>query len=487
MGASGDGFPLIAFAPAIPPESLGSSGFCKDYGLRYAYIGGSMAHGISSPELAEALGRNGMLSFIGAAGRSLETVEAAINRMQEISPAIPYGFNLIHSPNEPMLEDALARLYIRRGVRLIEASAFLGMTLPLVLFRVHGIHRGSDGGIVTPNRVMAKASRVEVASKFFAPPPEKMLKELVSKGEITEEQARLASQIPVAQDMTAEADSGGHTDNRPAVSLLPTFLALRDRLQAQYRYSVPLRVGLGGGIATPASAAAAFAMGADWIVIGSVNQSCVESGVSSAAREMLAQAGQADTAMAPAGDMFEMGVNVQVLKRGTMFPMRASKLYELYRTHAGLHELPPAERANLEKNVFKETLDNIWSQTRDFFARRDPQQVERAERDPKHLMALVFRWYLGQSPRWAVSGEPTRKVDYQIWCGPAMGAFNEWVKGTFLEAPGARTAMTVALNLLFGASVVLRHQTLRVQGAVLPAEVLATPPLTPEAIFAAIR
>ena len=48
-------------------------------------------------------------------------------------------------------------------------------------------------------------------------------------------------------------------------------------------------------------------------------------------------------------------------------------------------------------------------------------------------MALVFRWYLGLSSRWANAGEPTRKVDYQVWCGPAMGAFNEWTKGSFLE------------------------------------------------------
>ena len=33
----------------------------------------------------------------------------------------------------------------------------------------------------------------------------------------------------MAEDLTAEADSGGHTDNRPAITLLPTMLALRDR------------------------------------------------------------------------------------------------------------------------------------------------------------------------------------------------------------------------------------------------------------------
>ena len=146
--------------------------------------------------------------------------------------------------------------------------------------------------------------------------------------------------MPVADDITVEADSGGHTDNRPAITLLPTILALRDRLQKQFQYATPPRVGLAGGIATPASVAAAFAMGAAYVVTGSVNQACVESGSSDAVRKMLAEAGQADVTMAPAADMFEMGVKVQVLKRGTMFAMRAAKLYELYRAYPELGSDP---------------------------------------------------------------------------------------------------------------------------------------------------
>ena len=36
-------------------------------------------------------------------------------------------------------------------------------------------------------------------------------------------------------------------------------------------------------------------------------------------------------------------------------------------------------------------------------------------------MALVFRWYLGMSSRWAIEGSVERRSDYQIWCGPAQG------------------------------------------------------------------
>src|SRR5207302_1827595 len=224
------------------------------------------------------------------------------------------------------------------------------------------------------------------------------------------------------------------------------------------------------GIATPASAAAAFAMGAAYVLTGSINQACVESGSSDLVREMLAQAEQADVIMAPAADMFEMGVKVQVLKRGTMFAMRAAKLFELYRTYASLDAIPTAERSQLEKNVFRFPFDEIWRQTRDFFATRDPSQIAKADTDPKHKMALVFRWYLGQSSRWANAGVPTRKIDYQIWCGPAMGAFNEWTRGTFLEPPENRRVGTVALNVLYGAAVLARAAGLRYQGLKLPAD-----------------
>jgi len=56
-----------------------------------------------------------------------------------------------------------------------------------------------------------------VAEKFLSPPPKHFIDELVSSGELNREQAELCSRIPLAQDIVAEADSGGHTDNRPAL------------------------------------------------------------------------------------------------------------------------------------------------------------------------------------------------------------------------------------------------------------------------------
>ncbi|HKL27096.1 MAG TPA: PfaD family polyunsaturated fatty acid/polyketide biosynthesis protein [Desulfuromonadales bacterium] len=455
---------LAGMVAPCPLECLGDPTFCRDHGLRYAYVGGSMAKGISSTAMVKALGQAGMLGFFGAAGLQPAEVAAAIDALQAEADAFPFGVNLIHSPNEPPLENALVDLFLERNIRLVEASAFLGLTLPVVRYRTHGIHRDAQGRIVVPNRLVAKISREEVASRFCAPPPEKLLRELVAAGDLSEAQAELAAQVPMAQDITVEADSGGHTDNRPALALFPTIAALRDRLQQQHAFDQPLRVGLGGGIATPAAAAAGFALGAAYLVTGSVNQACLEAGTCEEVRRMLAETRQADVTMAPSGDMFEMGVKVQVLKRGTMFSMRAAKLYELYRGYDSIEALPIAERQKLEKTIFRMPLEAVWSETQRFFQERDPRQLIKAEKEPKYKMALIFRWYLGLSPVWANQGDASRRIDYQVWCGPAMGAFNEWARDSFLQDAGQRDVATVALNILFGAAVTLRANQMSMQG-----------------------
>jgi PfaD family protein len=471
-------FPLDAYAPTLHPENLGDPQFKKTHNLRYAYIAGAMANGITSVEMVEKTGRAGMVGFFGAAGLPLDEIEVAIDNLQQNLKEIPFGFNLIHSPNDPELEAAVVQLYLRRGIKLVSTSAYLDLTIPLVYYRVKGIHRDKNGNVVCPNKVIAKVSRVEVARKYFSPPPEKLLEQLVEKKMITRQEADLAKSIPMAEDLTAEADSGGHTDNRPAISLLPTMLALRDELTEKYNYSRPPCVGLAGGIATPDSAAAAFAMGAAYILTGSINQSCVEAGTSKIVRQMLAEAGQADVTMAPAADMFEMGVKVQVLKRGTMFPLRASKLYDLYCNYDRFENIPDKQKKILERDFFRQSFQDEWEQTKNYFARHDPKQIDRARKDPRHKMALVFRSYLGQSSNWANSGDPSRKIDYQIWCGPAIGAFNQWIKGSFLENPENRKTVTVAMNLLCGAAVATRVNWIRNQGVVLPAGIGGFSPMT---------
>jgi trans-AT polyketide synthase, acyltransferase and oxidoreductase domains len=460
---------LRAQLPALPAENLGESRFRNAYRSRYAYATGAMANGIASVAMVEALGKAGLLASYGAGGVLDDEVEAAVRRLRASLGTQPFAVNVIHSPHEMRMEQRCVDICLRHRVDVVEASAFMKLTLPIVQYRVAGLRRLTDGRVFAGNRVIAKISRPEVAAHFLAPPPAEMVQALLANGAITVEQAELAGCVPMADDITVEADSGGHTDRRSLTVLLPAIIGLRDRLLREYDFVQrgfhgSVSVGAAGGIGTGAAAAAAFAMGAAYVVTGSINQACVEAGTSETVRRMLAQADLADVDMAPAADMFEMGVQLQVLRRGTFFPMRARLLYQLYVAYPSLDEIPAEVRQRLEKQIFRRTLDEVWHETLAYFQRRDPRQIEAAEADPKRKMALVFRSYLGQASHWANAGVADRAMDYQIWAGPAIGGFNQWVRGTYLEAPEARHVVDVAEHIMRGAVYQLRLSQLRWQG-----------------------
>ncbi|MBA4385001.1 MAG: 2-nitropropane dioxygenase [Anaerolinea sp.] len=454
---------LSACQPFLP-EFFGDPFFLKTYGVKYPLYGGAMANGISSTEFVIAMGNAGFMGSFGAGGLLPNNIEAGIIKIKEALVDKPYLINLINSPFEPLLEEQTVDLFLKNNIQTIEASAYLTITKNLVRYRASGLSQNLDGSVKITNRIIAKVSRKEVAIKFLEPASEDILKSLLEEGIITPEQSQLASLVPMADDITVEADSGGHTDNRPLVSVLPAIIRLRNQVQEKRNYPQPVRIGAAGGIATPESALAAFMMGAAYVVTGSINQGCLESGASTHTKKLLAQMEMTDVSMAPASDMFEMGVKVQVLKRGTMFAMRAQKLYEIYSRYESMEDIPVMEREKLETTIFKLPLDSVWGECLKFFSVRDPQQIERAEKNPKAKMALVFRWYLGLASRWSNIGEAGREMDYQIWCGPSMGAFNDWVRGSYLEIPENRKAADVNKQILDGAAYLYRLNILESQG-----------------------
>ena len=75
-------YPLIAYVPPLHPKSLGDPYFKKSHNLRYAYVIGAMANGISSVEMVEQAGQAGMLGFFGAAGLSINEIDTAIVKLR---------------------------------------------------------------------------------------------------------------------------------------------------------------------------------------------------------------------------------------------------------------------------------------------------------------------------------------------------------------------------------------------------------------------
>jgi trans-AT polyketide synthase, acyltransferase and oxidoreductase domains len=115
----GDGpLRLLGALPPLYPEWLGDRAFTEAHGVRFPYVVGEMANGIATADMVIAAARHGCLGFFGAAGLQPARIEAALDVIEgALTQGEAWGVNLIHSPHEPDLEDAVVDVYLRRGVR----------------------------------------------------------------------------------------------------------------------------------------------------------------------------------------------------------------------------------------------------------------------------------------------------------------------------------------------------------------------------------
>lgn len=413
----------------ITPELLGSSEFKREYGVKYAYLIGAMHMGIASKELVVRAGKAGLIAILGTGGLEIDAIEKSIQYIQEeLRNGEAYGVNLIHNYNDSKDEGALVDLLLKYNVRTIEASAFIRITPALVRYRINGLSRDENGKVVSNNKIISKISRPEVAEVFLKPAPEHIINKLLEEGEITNNQALMAKEISMADDLCAEANSGGYTDQGTISALLPAIISLRDKMKGECNNTV--RVGVAGGIGTPEAAAAAFVLGADFIMTGSINQCTVEAGTSDIVKDMLQETNVQDTTYVPGEAMFEVGSKIQVLKRGVFFPARANRLYEIYCQYDSIDEIDTKVKILLEEKYLKNSMEKIYE---DIKSSMPIEEIDRAERNPKYKMALIFKWYFKWSFKVALYGERNNVIDYQVHCGSALGAFNQWCKGTALE------------------------------------------------------
>lgn len=442
----------------IDAYSLGSREFRETYGTKYAYLAGAMYRGIASRQLVIRMGQAELMAYLGTAGLPLNEVESHIEAIRRALPqGKSFGMNLLSDLENPAHELATVELYLRHAVRYVEAAAYIQMTPALTLYRLSGLRRATGGRVVCDNHILAKVSRPEVAEAFMSPAPRKLVEQLLASGRITTEQAELARAVPMSSEICVEADSGGHTDMGIPTVIFPALCRLRDDLQRQFGREQRIHMGLAGGIGAPQSAAAAFTMGADFILTGSINQCTVEAGTSDAVKDLLQEMNIQDTDYAPAGDMFELGAKVQVLKKGVFFPARANKLHALYLQYNGLEELPVVVRRQLEERYFKRSLEDILAEARAYLVHSGRAlEAEQLDASPKKQMARVFKWYFAYTTQVALAGRLEDRVDFQVHTGPALGAFNQWVKGTELASWRARHVDDLAERLMHSSAQLLQ-------------------------------
>jgi trans-AT polyketide synthase, acyltransferase and oxidoreductase domains len=223
-----------------------------------------------------------------------------------------------------------------------------------------------------------------------------------------------------------------------------------------------VHVGASGGIGSPEAVAAAFVLGADFVLTGSINQCTTEAGTSDAVKELLAGLEVQDVAPAPFADGFEIGLQATVVKRGGFFAARASKLQGLWRDHDGLGDLSPEDREHVESALLHRSLADALAVTREREdSARDavhpPGPVAPGARD-KQEAARAFRAYHHDGFAAALRGDPDRRVDWLVYCGPAMGAANRWLRGTALASWRERRVGDLAQRLMDEAAALIARR-----------------------------
>lgn len=429
---------------------MGSSHFKEIFGLRHAYAAGSMYRGISSPELVIRMAKANLLSFYGVGGLDLDEVESGIKTIQgSLSKNESFGVNLLCNYMYPEHEFQLVELFLKYQIRVIEASAFLMITPALAYFVIKGLYYDHGKGFPsTRHHIFAKVSRLETAKVFMEPIPSHIIESLLLSGKISPEEASFAKAVPISNYICVEGDSGGHTDRKSLAPLLVSILNLRNEMKKIYQNRYSFFVGAAGGLGEVISISMTFLMGADCILTGSINQCSIEARMSDRGKDLLQNMNAGDTEYAIAGDMFEMGAKVQVLKKGILFPVRANTLYNIYTLFKDIEDLPLSMRDMIEKHFFRLSLGEVAKDLGDYYQQK---------KTPKEKMAALFRWYLQKSKEWALSGTQDRIADFQIHTGPALGMFNQSVKGTSYENWRSRHVDEIAELLMEGSSKCIKN------------------------------
>jgi len=242
--------PVEALASFVPvPE------FCRNFGLSKPMIVSGSECGAMGIELVSSLARQGVLSFLDIAKLSLETIEAALVKLNAELIG-KYGVSLISGFEYNAQEEAVLALCQRYEVRYIELKGHAKPSVALLRYRLHALD--SDGKPL--NRVFLHVTSTEGLGEFVRP-----LAELSTTAEVTELQVT----FPVV-DAVCVATQPWRSTSAPETGLLTKVQECCAAVQARLPWG-KLWLGLSGQSITEInSVQAALGQGGDFVSVSSV-------------------------------------------------------------------------------------------------------------------------------------------------------------------------------------------------------------------------
>lgn len=217
------------------------------------------------------------------------------------------------------------------------------------------------------------------------------------------------------------------TGSIPINSLLPQVIDKKNFLMKKYGYSKDIHIGAAGSIGDSVSALDAFLLGADFIMTGSVNQCTAEAEVSKWVKDKLQKVEIQDTEMIPTSHVYEIGMKVQVLKKGVFFVARALKLYEIYNRISKIEDIEPKVLAQIQDKYFGKSIDDIYNEIKNDLS---DTERKRAENESKFKFGLIIYWYYNYCMDCAIKNENSQNLNCLIPVSSAMGRINQFLENT---------------------------------------------------------
>ena len=103
--------------------------------------------------------------------------------------------------------------------------------------------------------------------------------------------------------------------------------------------------------------------------------------------------------------------------------------------------------------------EEVWELVKAYkLSKGKASQLEQAEANPKVKMAMIFKWYFNHTMELAFEGDLSKKVNFQVHTGPALGAFNQWVKNTSLASSRNRHVDEIGIKIMDGAATLMKER-----------------------------
>jgi trans-AT polyketide synthase/acyltransferase/oxidoreductase domain-containing protein len=407
--------PVASQDRPVAPRPAGTP---RAYRLRLPYLVDALPCGVSGPAMLRRLAGAGLLGFLGTRRRSAAQVAADVRDLSPEDVRGRWGIELPAERLDPGRAREIVSLALEAGVARAVTDGWAGVSPQLVRWR---FTRGSTGA--GPRRLLVRVAGSDQAAAFLCPAPAGLVAQLVRSGELDEAEADEARRRPVATEICVQPEpDGGST----ASLLMSVLRATREASGNGEGRREPVSVGV-GGIGTPEEVASALLLGADFLVTGAINACTPQARTCDAVKDLLATVTMADTVLAPSADLFRQGGREHMVRKATLFPVRAAHLYGLHLARVSPAELSPATRQVLESDYFGEPLD----------------QVTASEPRPANLLGRYFD--LGTEA--ALAGRADQQLNWYIPGGPEMGAFNNAAGRVGLADWRARDVDVVAERL----------------------------------------